>query len=94
MNRLHVQSVLELGCGQGHLLQRAAAKCANLTYYVGVDTVEEPLATTLTRLSPAAVHPLSASTVVSPRQLALQATLLLAELPFALLLHQRLLPAR
>ena len=90
MNRLHVQSVLELGCGQGHLLQRAAAKCANLTYYVGVDAVEEPLATTLTRLSPAAVHPLSASTVVSPRQLALQATLLLAELPFALLVHQRI----
>ena len=90
MNRLHVQSVLELGCGQGHLLQRAAAKCANLTYYVGVDAVEEPLSTTLTRLSPAAVHPLSASTVMSPRQLALQATLLLAELPFALLLHQRL----
>jgi hypothetical protein len=42
-----VQSVLELGCSYGALLQRANVKCPNVTRYVGVGTELAPLNTTL-----------------------------------------------
>ena len=77
INRLGVDSVFELSCSYGPLLQRANVKCPNLTRYVGVDEDISLLNSTLARLS--RPHPLKAA--VLPRAKPLYAALLHGKFP-------------